>query len=58
MTLNQQLEHIAKTILGINSLVAQNTDEKDFHTIAVWKLKHALEDAYLAGKRSQYKSML
>jgi len=46
---DEHIEHIAKTVLNIHSLVEQNSDAKDFHTIAVWKLRQALEQAYDKG---------
>lgn len=44
------VEHIAKQILGIETLEAQKSDRLDFHEIAVWNLKEALQAAYRAGQ--------
>lgn len=40
---------IAKDILDIDSLETQNSG-KDFHELAVWAIKQALEEAYTAGR--------
>jgi len=43
-------EAVAKTILLIDTLETRRSDSLDFHEVAVWGLKDALEAAYLAGK--------
>ena len=40
---------IAKDILDISTLETQNSG-KDFHELAVWQIKQALEEAYTAGR--------
>ncbi|OIP06934.1 MAG: hypothetical protein AUK53_11650 [Betaproteobacteria bacterium CG2_30_59_46] len=45
----QQLDKIATSILGIETLETRHSDRMDFHDTAVWSIKDALEAAYLAG---------
>lgn len=47
--LNKLLAQIAKEHLFIETLEAQNSDRLDFHDVAVWSIKSALEAAYAAG---------
>ena len=48
--LNKLLEQIAKGHLFIETLETQHSDRSDFHDVAVWSIKSALEAAYAAGK--------
>jgi len=51
------LSEIAKRVLKLETLETRETDSLDFHELAVWKIKQALEEAYRAGQkagRSQY----
>lgn len=43
------LTQIAERHLDISSLETQNSDRQDFHEVAVWNLKEALQAAYEAG---------
>ena len=43
------LEQIASQYLRINTLKTQHSDRLDFHDLAVWSIKSALEAAYAAG---------
>ena len=43
------LEQIASQHLRINTLTTQHSDRLDFHDLAVWSIKNALEAAYAAG---------
>lgn len=43
------LTQIARQHLGIETLETRNSDRLDFHEVAVWNLKAALEAAYRAG---------
>lgn len=43
------LERIARQSLNIETLKTRNSDSLDFHDVAVWGLKEALEAAYQAG---------
>ncbi len=47
--LNKLLEQIAKEHLFIETLETQHSDRSDFHDVAVWCIKSALEAAYAAG---------
>ena len=47
--LNALFERIAKEHLHIETLETQNRDRDDFHDVAVWSIKSALEAAYAAG---------
>jgi hypothetical protein len=47
--MNKLLEQIAKEHLFIETLETQNSDRSDFHDVAVWCIKSALEAAYAAG---------
>ncbi len=47
--LNKLLEQIAKEHLFIETLETQHRDRLDFHEVAVWSIKGALEAAYAAG---------
>lgn len=44
---------IAQRVLGLWTLETRKSDRLDFHEIAVWNLKRALEEAYDAGRRSR-----
>lgn len=48
-SLNKLLEQIAKEHLFIQTLQTQSSDRLDFHDVAVWSIKSALEAAYAAG---------
>ncbi len=50
-SLNQEqvIERIAHEHLHIETLETQNRDRLDFHDLAVWSIKSALEAAYAAG---------
>ena len=43
------LTGIAQKNLGIETLETRKSDDLDFHDVAVWGLKRALEDAFIAG---------
>lgn len=47
-----ELDQIAKTILSLETLTTRNSDSLDFHELAVWQIKEALESAYKAGRES------
>ena len=47
--LDQLLTQIASQHLGIDTLETRNSDSLDFHEVAVWTLREALQAAYLAG---------
>jgi len=43
------IEDIAKQHLGLSTLETRRSDSLDFHDLAVWQLRAALEAAYRAG---------
>lgn len=47
--IDQLLTDIAKKHLNIETLETRNSDGLDFHDVAVWCLKDALQEAYGAG---------
>lgn len=48
--IDQLLAEIAKKHLNLETLETRNSDSLDFHDVAVWSLKEALQEAYKAGK--------
>lgn len=51
--MNKTLAEIAKQVLNIETLATRKMDSLDFHDIAVWQLRAALEAAYRAGAASK-----
>ena len=49
---NPLISGIAAKYLGVKTLETQNSDALDFHDLAVWTLKAALEAAFNAGYES------
>ncbi|MFN3913891.1 MAG: DUF6900 domain-containing protein [Aquabacterium sp.] len=47
--LEQLLTQIAQSKLGIETLETRRSDSLDFHDVAVWGLREALEAAFNAG---------
>ncbi len=45
----EMLTKIANEVLNIKSLETNNSDDKDFHDVAVWDVKQALEKAFALG---------
>ena len=43
---------IANDVLGIETLDARKSDSLDFHDLAVWQIRKALETAYEAGRKA------
>ena len=50
--MENELLKIAQTILDLETLETRNSDSLDFHEIAVWRIKDALEAAYIKGRNS------
>lgn len=50
------LDHIAQTILGLETLDTRNSDRLDFHDLAVWNIKAALQAAFEAGQQAGKKT--
>lgn len=48
-TVDELLSAIAKETLHIETLETRKSDSLDFHDVAVWSVKAALEAAYRAG---------
>jgi hypothetical protein len=44
------ITHIARTTLGLETLETRRSDGLDFHDLAVWQIKQALQAAYEAGR--------
>lgn len=49
----KELEKIAEDHLYISTLETRKSDKLDFHEVAVWGVKGALEAAYELGKKSK-----
>jgi len=47
--MDKQIAKIARDVLGLDTLETRKSDGLDFHGLAVWKIREALADAYLAG---------
>lgn len=47
------LEQIAAEHLYIDTLKTRHSDSLDFHDLAVWQIKEALEAAFKAGQQSK-----
>jgi hypothetical protein len=43
---------IANEVLGIETLDTRKSDRLDFHDLAVWQVRKALEAAYEAGRKA------
>ena len=51
--INILLTKIAQKHLDIETLATRKSDRLDFHDVAVWSLKAALEAAYQAGQQNR-----
>lgn len=51
--IDQLLTKIAKKHLNLETLKTRNSDSLDFHDVAVWSLKDALQEAYEAGLKAK-----
>lgn len=47
-----RLLEIARRQFRIETLETRNWDQLDFHDVAVWAIRAALEDAFEAGRRA------
>jgi len=52
------LEEIASAHLDVETLQTRNSDDADFHELAVWNIKEALEAAYAAGAASKGEELM
>jgi hypothetical protein len=50
--MNKTINRIAQEILNLHTLDTRNSDALDFHDLAVWNIKAALEAAYTAGREA------
>lgn len=50
--LNKIITGIAQKNFRVDTLETQNSDSLDFHDVAVWQIKEALTDAFLAGMQT------
>jgi len=50
---DRTLAEIASRHLHLETLETRNSDSLDFHDMAVWSIKAALEAAYEAGRQSR-----
>jgi len=50
--MNKTIDRIAHEILDLDTLDTRNSDSLDFHDLAVWRIKEALEAAYTAGREA------
>jgi hypothetical protein len=48
------INEIAHRILRIDTLQTRKSDSLDFHEVAVWTLKEALEAAFEAGRQANH----
>ncbi len=46
------IQQIAKQTLGLETLATRNSDNLDFHDLAVWSLEKALQAAFEAGLKA------
>jgi hypothetical protein len=53
MQKNAAIEEIARRIMNIETLEERKLDGQDFHDLAVWTIREALEAAFEAGRSSQ-----
>ncbi|MDH2240296.1 hypothetical protein N5K27_28800 [Pigmentiphaga sp. GD03639] len=52
----REIAEIARVHLDIETLEARKRDRLDFHNLAVWSVRAALEAAYLAGMVDHHRS--
>ncbi len=52
MEMDKVVEKIAKDYLNIETLETRKSDSLDFHDVAVWSVRQALQLAFLTGKQS------
>ncbi len=48
------VNEIAQRILRIDTLQTRKSDSLDFHDVAVWSIKEALEAAFEAGRKADH----
>lgn len=55
-TAQAQILAIAETVLGVETLETRQSERLDFHDLAVWSIKSALQAVYLAGMVDHYRN--
>lgn len=50
---DRTLGEIATELLDMETLETRNSDRLDFHELAVWQIKAALEAAFAAGREAK-----
>jgi len=50
---DESVAKIASSFLWIETLETRNADRLDFHQVAVWQVKAALEAAFEAGRQTK-----
>lgn len=53
MNKTDTLDQIARDVLHVETLETRKSDRLDFHEVAVWQIRNALEAAYRAGQESR-----
>lgn len=51
LNMDETIDTIAKSTLGLETLETRNMDSLDFHEFSVGMIKAALREAYLAGQK-------
>jgi len=46
------IQNIARDLLGLETLEERRRDSLDFHELAVWQIRKALEAAFEAGRQT------
>jgi hypothetical protein len=50
--MTRTIEQIAAETLNLETLETRNSDSLDFHDVAVWQIRAALEAAFEAGRKN------
>ncbi len=50
---DRTITEIATKLLDLETLATRNSDRLDFHNLAVWQIKAALEAAFAAGREAK-----
>lgn len=48
--LNDALEQVARTQIGVETLETRKSDSLDFYDVSVWSIRSALQAAYELGR--------
>lgn len=55
MSTQKTLENIARRHFWVETLETRKSDRLDFHEVAVWNMKAALQEAFEAGQKAAAK---